>query len=126
VGGSAARSTIVAPGLRPGRARARIATQEPLQSTPGREFLYSNTDYVVLGLLVEKVTGHRYADELSRRVLHPAGLQDTYLPGHDPRLRQPSARGYEAVHSPARLKDVTTYTCPSRGPAGTSCPPPRT
>jgi D-alanyl-D-alanine carboxypeptidase len=87
----------------------RIATRKPLQFTPGSEFLYSNTDYVLLGMLVEKVTGDGYAHELSRRVLDPAGLRHTYLAGHDPRLRQPSARGYEAVRSPARLTDLTTY-----------------
>ncbi|GAA4630314.1 serine hydrolase domain-containing protein [Actinoallomurus vinaceus] len=87
----------------------RIATQKPLQFTPGREFGYSNTDYVMLGMLVEKVTGDSYAHELSRRVLDPAGLRHTYIAGHDPRLRQPSARGYEAVHSSTRLTDLTTY-----------------
>ncbi|MCO6010166.1 beta-lactamase family protein [Actinoallomurus purpureus] len=87
----------------------RIATQKPLQFTPGSQFLYSNTDYIMLGMLVEKVTGDNYAHELSRRVLDPAGLRHTYLAGHDPRLRQPSARGYEAVHSPTRLTDLTTY-----------------
>ncbi|MEV5750158.1 serine hydrolase domain-containing protein [Actinoallomurus sp. NPDC052308] len=87
----------------------RIATQKPLQFIPGRQFLYSNTDYVMLGMLVEKVTGDSYAHELSRRVLDPAGLRHTYVAGHDPRLRQPSARGYEAVHSPTRLTDLTTY-----------------
>jgi D-alanyl-D-alanine carboxypeptidase len=87
----------------------RIATQQPLQFTPGSEFLYSNTDYVILGLLVEKVTGDSYSRELFRRVLEPAGLRHTYLPGHDPRLRWPSARGYEAVHPSTRLTDLTTY-----------------
>ena len=87
----------------------RIATRKPLQFTPGDRFLYSNTDYVVLGLLVEKVTGDSYANELSRRVLGPAGLRHTYIAGHDPRLRQPSAHGYEAVNSSTRLTDLTTY-----------------
>ncbi|MEV0407446.1 serine hydrolase domain-containing protein [Actinoallomurus sp. NPDC050550] len=87
----------------------RIATQKPLQFTPGRQFLYSNTDYVLLGMLVEKVTGESYARALSRRVLDPAGLRNTYPAGHDPRLRLPSARGYEAVYSSTRLTDLTTY-----------------
>jgi D-alanyl-D-alanine carboxypeptidase len=79
-----------------------------VQFTPGG-LLYSNTDYVLLGMLVEKVTGESYAHELSRRVLGPAGLQHTYLPGRDPRLLQPLARGYEAVHAPTRLTDLTAY-----------------
>jgi D-alanyl-D-alanine carboxypeptidase len=87
----------------------RIATQKPLQFIPGSEFGYSNSDYVMLGMLVEKVTGDSYAHELSRRVLVPAGLRHTYIAGHDPRLPRPSARGYEAVRSPTRLTDLTTY-----------------
>jgi D-alanyl-D-alanine carboxypeptidase len=87
----------------------RIATRKPLQFTPGDQFLYSNTDYVVLGMLVEKVTGDGYAHQLTRRVLEPAGLRHTYLAGHDPRLRRPSARGYEAVDSSTGLTDLTDY-----------------
>lgn len=86
-----------------------IATREPLQFTPGTSFLYSNTDYVVLGILVERVTGDSYSSQLSDRVLRPAGLRHTYLPGGDPRLRRPAARGYEAVYSPTRLTDLTAY-----------------
>ena len=90
-------------------ALVRIATQQPLQFTPGDDFGYSNTDYVVLGMLVERVTGHRYEFELWRRVLRPEGLHDTYVAGHDPRLRRPSMRGYEAVRSQGRLTDLTNY-----------------
>ncbi|MFJ3407313.1 serine hydrolase domain-containing protein [Promicromonospora sp. NPDC090134] len=86
-----------------------IATREPLQSAPGVEFGYSNTDYVLLGMLVERVTGHGYARELERRVLRPAGLRHTYVPGHSPWLLRPAARGYEAVGSFAGLTDLTAY-----------------
>ena len=87
----------------------RIATREPLQFDPGAKFGYSNTDYVLLGMLVEEVTGHSYESELERRVLDPAGLRHTYVAGHGPRLPRPAARGYEAVGSPARLVDLTAY-----------------
>ncbi|WP_433357378.1 serine hydrolase domain-containing protein [Microtetraspora malaysiensis] len=74
----------------------RIAAQkrsypEAAAVRPGSGFLYSNTDYVMRGMLVEKVTGDSYAHELSRRVLDPARLRHTYIAGHDPRLRQSSA-----------------------------------
>ncbi|WP_036967140.1 serine hydrolase domain-containing protein [Promicromonospora kroppenstedtii] len=86
-----------------------IATREPLQPGPGEAFGYSNTDYVLLGMLVERITGHDYADELERRVLRPAHLRDTYVSGHGPWLPRPAMRGYEAVGSPARLTDLTAY-----------------
>jgi D-alanyl-D-alanine carboxypeptidase len=87
----------------------RIATKRPLQFTPGSRFGYANTDDVVLGLLVERITKQPYATALARRVLRPAGLRHTYVPGHDPRLRRPSMRGYEAVRSGTRLTDLTGY-----------------
>lgn len=87
----------------------RIATREPLQFIPGTEFGYSNTDYVLLGMLVERITGHSYADELERRVLVPAVLRHTYAAGHSPWLRRPAARGYEAVEPSTRLADLTSY-----------------
>lgn len=87
----------------------RLATHKPLQFPPGTRFGYSNTDYVLLGMLVEKVTGHDYEYELWRRVLRPAQLHDTAVAGHDPRLRRPSARGYEAIGPRRRLTDLTRF-----------------
>lgn len=86
-----------------------LFTKKPLQFTPGSRFGYSNSDYVVLGLLVEKITKQRYVTALERRVLRPAGLHHTFAPGHDPKLRRPSMRGYEAVWSKTRLTDLTGY-----------------
>lgn len=43
----------------------------------GKGWGYSDTDYIVLGMIIEKVTGNRYYDELKKRVLEPFGLKDT-------------------------------------------------
>lgn len=84
-----------------------MATREPLQSTPGTTFLYSNTDYVVLGLLIEKVTGHSFAAELSSRILRPLRMRHTYLAGAAPGVPGAAMRGYESVDgSPI---DLTAY-----------------
>ncbi|MEV5238684.1 serine hydrolase domain-containing protein [Streptomyces cinnamoneus] len=61
---------------------------------PGTEFTYSNAGYIVLGMLVEKVTGHGLGEEMRRRVLAPAGMARTYLPLTDPHLYGPHATGY--------------------------------
>ncbi|MEV7775627.1 serine hydrolase domain-containing protein [Kitasatospora sp. NPDC086791] len=47
---------------------------------PGTRFEYSNTNLVLLGLVVEKVTGRPLAEVLRERVLRPAGLRRTLLP----------------------------------------------
>lgn len=48
--------------------------------TPRGEFRYSNTNYVVLGEIVERVTGRSYAQEIRRRLLVPLGLTGTRFP----------------------------------------------
>jgi D-alanyl-D-alanine carboxypeptidase len=60
---------------------------------PGAFFDYSTTNYLVLGLLVEQVTGRRYRDELHRRIIRPLGLHRTDLPD-GPTLKEPYLRGY--------------------------------
>ncbi|MFD1930923.1 MULTISPECIES: serine hydrolase domain-containing protein [Nonomuraea] len=58
---------------------------------------YSNTNYVVLGLLVEKLTGNPYGEEVMRRVLRPLGLRHTVVPGDRAGLPSPHAKGYEPL-----------------------------
>ncbi|MBD2893850.1 D-alanyl-D-alanine carboxypeptidase [Actinomadura sp. RB99] len=64
---------------------------------PGRGWHYSTTNYVVAGLIVEKVTGHRLEDETARRIIRPLGLRGTYWPGDETRIRGPHPRGYVRV-----------------------------
>lgn len=58
----------------------RFAASKPrVFARPGSWFSYSNTNYVALGLIVEKVTGHRFAQELESRIVRPLGLRRTEL-----------------------------------------------
>lgn len=50
---------------------------EPLDFEPGAEHRYSNSGYVLLGLLIEHATGQSYADAVQTRLLDPLGLADT-------------------------------------------------
>ncbi|WP_181809323.1 serine hydrolase domain-containing protein [Streptomyces shenzhenensis] len=61
---------------------------------PRQRWHYATTNYLVLGLLVQKVTGHRPEDEISRRVIRPLGLRDTYWPGDGTRIRGPYSHSY--------------------------------
>ena len=58
----------------------RFAASKPLAFKPGSQGRYSNTNYIALGLVIEKVTGRSYAEELKERVLDPLGLSRTELP----------------------------------------------
>ncbi|WP_242908300.1 serine hydrolase domain-containing protein [Actinomadura terrae] len=61
---------------------------------PKEKWSYSTTNYVVAGLIIEKVTGHRATDEIRRRIIVPLGLHETYWPGDDVRIRGSHLRGY--------------------------------
>jgi D-alanyl-D-alanine carboxypeptidase len=64
----------------PGRiwtAQEVLAQVGPPRFAPGTDFAYSNTNYVILGLLIERVTGDAFADQLDSRILDPLGLDGT-------------------------------------------------
>jgi D-alanyl-D-alanine carboxypeptidase len=85
-----------------------IATQDPL--APSDDFHYSNTNYILLGMLIEAVTQHDLATELRERILVPAGLDRTYLAGAFPLLPSPAMRGYEALGVQSDpLADLTAF-----------------
>ncbi|MEV6558082.1 serine hydrolase domain-containing protein [Nocardia sp. NPDC051756] len=72
-----------------------LALQHPATFAPGARFEYANINYLVAGMLIEAVTGHRYADELRDRILTPLALSDTYLPATgETGLRDPHPNGY--------------------------------
>ncbi|MGX9886240.1 serine hydrolase domain-containing protein [Streptomyces sp. NPDC002276] len=88
---------------------------------PGTRQDYLNINYTILGLLVEKVTGHSYASEATRLVLRPAGMRDTYFPGTDPRIRGPHNHGYQVVQQAdgtTEFVDVTDWNQADRWAAG--------
>lgn len=64
---------------------------------PGEGWHYSNTNYIVLGLLIEAVTGGSYPDNVERRILKPLKLNETSVPGDRARLPRPYAHGYTTV-----------------------------
>lgn len=56
--------------------------EEPLGFEPGSRWAYSNSGYYLLGMIIERVTGERYAEHLRRAVWEPLGLGETYYCGH--------------------------------------------
>ncbi|GGL75249.1 serine hydrolase [Streptomyces fumigatiscleroticus] len=70
----------------------RIALTHP-PAHRGR-FRYSNTDYVLLGLIVEQVTGDSYAHEAERRIIAPLHLSHTSFPGSRTSLPSPHGHAY--------------------------------
>lgn len=60
----------------------------------GSRYRYCNTDYILLGLIIERATGQRVDAQLWQRIVKPLGLSQTTLPTVDPYLRGPHATGH--------------------------------
>lgn len=78
----------------------RVAIAHRPTSTTGG-FAYSNTNYVLLGLVVQHVTGHSYATEIRRRIINPLHLTGTSLPGARAELPAPHGRATPATRPTA-------------------------
>lgn len=71
------------------------ATQFPPAFAPGTpdNWDYSSTNYVILGMLVEQITGNALGDEMRRRIFTPLALEHTFF-APDPAIPPTAARGY--------------------------------
>jgi D-alanyl-D-alanine carboxypeptidase len=83
---------------------AFVATKEQ-DFAPGTSWAYSNTNYMLAGMIIERATGHRLADEIGRRVLKPLHLRDTSFPVNRPVMAGSHANGAALVQD--KLVDVT-------------------
>ncbi|GHF91140.1 serine hydrolase domain-containing protein [Streptomyces filamentosus] len=77
-------------------------------SAPGTAFQYSNSNLVLLGMVVEKVTGRPLAEVLHDRVIRPAGLRHSFL-AEDARFPEPHARGYTDQTPTGAVADATDW-----------------
>ncbi|WP_328430805.1 MULTISPECIES: serine hydrolase domain-containing protein [unclassified Streptomyces] len=75
---------------------------------PGTQFQYSNTNLVLLGLVIEKVSGHRLADFIATRVLRPARLSHTFLP-QGAEFPEPHPHGYTDQTLSGAVADATDW-----------------
>jgi D-alanyl-D-alanine carboxypeptidase len=93
------------------------ALSRPAQFAPGTSMKYTNTNYIIAGLLIERVTGRPATEEVTWRIIVPLGLFETYFPAPgDTGLRPAFAHGYELVDG--RRTDVTDFNASAAGMAG--------
>jgi D-alanyl-D-alanine carboxypeptidase len=72
-----------------------IAFRHPPEFPPGTAYDYSNTNYILLGLIAEKVDGKPLAEDFQDRLYGPLGLKQTLLPGsEDTAIPDPYSHGY--------------------------------
>lgn len=89
-----------------------VATADGLAFAPGSSYAYSNSGFVVLGAIVERLSGMSYADYVQRNVFIPAGMTHTTLdPGAD------AAAALTRMSPGGGRSDGPPHAAPSMGPA---------
>ena len=95
-----------------------LFASEPLLFEPGTSRQYSNAGYVVLGLIVEKVSGKGYYDCVREKVFAPAGMKDTdsYMAdAPTPNLADGYTAAWDFKEHPGEPPRSNQYTRPARG-----------
>lgn len=97
----------------------KMGISMPPDFAPGKSWSYSNTGYVLLGILIEKITGSSYAEEIEKRIIEPLELSNTFLPGNSSVIPGTKhARGYIQLDRASEPKDVTYYNPSMASSAG--------
>ncbi|WP_409236876.1 serine hydrolase [Streptomyces sp. PA5.6] len=105
--------TAVTQGTVPLTPALAVRTALTHRPSPKGRWAYSNTNYVVLGMVIERVTGNSYATEAERRILRPLRLTGTSFPGARTTLPSPHGRAFTSGG-----RDVTALDPRVAGAAG--------
>ncbi|MFD9823970.1 serine hydrolase domain-containing protein [Streptomyces violascens] len=98
-----------------------VAMRHQPDFAPGTSWKYSNTNYAIAGLVIQKATARPYGDEIRDRIINPLHLHGTSAPGTDPHMPRPSSRAYSKLSQDPdaqRVYDVTELNPSLAGPAG--------
>ncbi|MFF4040002.1 serine hydrolase domain-containing protein [Streptomyces sp. NPDC001816] len=88
-----------------------LSLKKPRTNAPGAAYSYSNTNFVVAGMLIEKLTGHSVKTEYQNRILKPLNLTDTFYVHPDTKIPGRYTRGYLTPDTAgAQLVDATAQT----------------
>ncbi|MFI7441868.1 serine hydrolase domain-containing protein [Nonomuraea indica] len=98
----------------------RLAVKNPPFFPPGTSWMYSNTNYILAGMIIERAAGNTFPEEVARRIIEPLGLRDTFLPGTSVKIPGVHARGYfpRTIEPVGALVDVTEFNPSFAGAAG--------
>lgn len=97
------------------------AMQKNRAFAPGAQFRYTNTNYILAGMVIKAVTGHDPSVEVKTRIIDPLGLADTTYPTSDPNLYGNFVRGYVVPQfflGPRPYADATVHNVQYTGAAG--------
>ena len=96
-----------------------VALGKPAAFEPGSQFTYTNTNYIVLTLLAERLEHRPFAEQIDKRIVEPLGLSRTYYPGPgEEDIRGTHPHGYHRNTPTEEWKDITRIDPSWAGGAG--------
>lgn len=97
-----------------------VFKNEPMDFDPGEKWLYNNSGYILLGYVIEKVSGQTYADFIVEHIFKPLGMKNSYY-GSMTQLIPNRARGYSPAESGFRNANYLSLTLPYAAGSIMSC-----
>ena len=83
------------------------ALSKPAAFEPGTQWKYTNTNYIVLGMLIERVSQRPVGEQIDQRIVKKLGLSHTYFPAPgEEKIRGTHPRGYH-LNGEGKLEDIT-------------------
>lgn len=89
----------------------KLTRDMPLEFEPGTKYNYDNTGYILLGYVIEKVSGETYADYVTKHIFAPLGMKDTGYDVSGVVLRH-RASGYQGSKDGWKNADYLDMTLP--------------
>lgn len=94
-----------------------IAMRQAPEFAPGTAWAYSNTNYILAGMIIEKATGHTWQHEVTRRIIKPLHLSRTVAPSTSSKISGRHLHGYSSFGFGPAI-DVTALNPSAAGAAG--------
>ena len=84
-----------------------LGISQPATNAPGEQHSYSNTNYILLGIIIEQLTGNKVEDEVQKRILVPLGMNASSFPSTGTtKIQSPFSHGYWPSEAGV-LRDIT-------------------
>jgi D-alanyl-D-alanine carboxypeptidase len=97
------------------RALVQLVANAPLDFTPGERYSYSNTNYVLIGMLIEKLSGKDYGRFIRERIFEPLGMSDSRYNDQSANVSN-RARGYTfSNYALAKAEDISASNAYAAG-----------
>ena len=95
-----------------------IGVSAPRTFAPGQGWAYTNTGYLLLGMIIERVTGDSLAAEYRQRIFRPLGLKETRYAPDTVAMPRPFSHGYDVLAAGSFPEDITAISPTIAGAAG--------